>query len=109
MSAEAVRALLAPAANASLLALGPGVASAFGGHEDQPAHAAFLALAERALAPTRWCSECHPVGCAALLPPDVLARGAVSPTRGVHDKFCADFQRPAPLPWPPGASDGTAA
>jgi hypothetical protein len=109
ISAEAARHALTPAARAPLLVLGAGVAAAFGGFAQRTEHEEFLALSERALAPQRWCSECHPMGCAALLAPEVLAQGEVSPSREVHDKFCVDFRRPEPLPWPPRAPGGAAA
>jgi len=41
--------------------------------------------------PERWCSECHPAGCANLIPPATLALGRVSPTRITFDKFCVEF------------------
>jgi hypothetical protein len=108
VSAEAARQTLAPVANAPLLVLGVGVAAAFGGFKQQNDHADFLARTERAIAPQRWCSECHPMGCAALLSSEVLALGEVSPSREVHDKFCVDFKRPEPLPWPPKAKGAAA-
>lgn len=47
--------------------------------------------------PERWCSECHPHGCANLIDADTLQLGEVLPTRKIYDKFCITIKSPKPV------------